>query len=186
MTTWKAGRQILAHRLKGRGVPFAEFVRMLDEKPPLRVPGTAVFMTAHPGGTPPAMIHNVRHNKVLHRHVVILAVRTRPVPYVASDESIEIEPAGHGVVHVNVFYGFMQDPDVPAALELACKHGLDIDTKDVTYFLGRETILVTRRPGMAMWRERLFVVMAKNAARATGFFRLPLHRVYEVGIQVEM
>jgi KUP system potassium uptake protein len=153
---------------------------------PVRVPGTAVFMTAQPTGTPPALAHNLRHNKVLHEHVVVLTVTTAQQPHVAAKDRVSIEPMGHDLFNVRVQYGFMEDPDVPAALMEACKKGLPIDTDDLTYFLGRETIIVTRRKGMAVWREKLFVLMARNAVRATAFFRLPPERVVELGVQVEM
>jgi KUP system potassium uptake protein len=186
MTTWKTGRRIVAERLTARAVPLEEFMARVAENPPARVPGTAVFMTAQPRGTPPALAHNLRYNKVLHSSVVTLMVTTRPVPHVSRDESVSVRPIGDGVFDVVVRYGFMEDPDIPAALAIAGERGLTIDEADVTYFLGRETLIVTRTPGMAMWRERLFVVMARNAVRATAFFRLPPERVVELGVQVEL
>jgi KUP system potassium uptake protein len=186
MTTWKTGRRILAERLTERAVPLEEFIERVLPLPPLRVPGTAVFMTAQPRGTPPALAHNLRHNKVLHRHVVVLMVSTEPVPHVVGDKRTETRDLGSGVSYVVVRYGFMEDPNVPEALALARAGGLEIDADDVTYFLGRETIIVTKRPGMAPWRERLFVLMTRNAVRATAFFRLPPERVVELGVQVEL
>jgi KUP system potassium uptake protein len=150
------------------------------------VPGTAVFMTAQPRGTPPALAHNLRYNKVLHEHVVTLMVATRPVPHVPRKEQIAVRPLGQGVFDVVVRYGFMEDPNVPEALKLARAQGLEIGDEDITYFLGRETLIVTQSPGMATWRERLFVLMARNAVRATAFFRLPPERVVELGVQVEL
>jgi KUP system potassium uptake protein len=158
----------------------------VEAHPPVRVPGTAVFMTAQPRGTPPALAHNLRHNKVLHEHVIVLTVRTQPVPYVRYADQVDVQPLGKGVYNVAVRYGFMQDPHVPDALGMAREKGAEMDADDVTYFLGRETILVSKRPGMAMWREKLFVLMARNAVRATAFFRLPAERVVELGVQVEM
>ena len=125
-------------------------------------------------------------NKVLHEHVVVLTVSTAQQPHVAPDERVSVEPLGHGIFNVRVQYGFMEDPDVPAALLQARAQGLVVDADDLIYFLGRETIIVTRRKGMAVWREKLFVVMARNAVRATAFFRLPAERVVELGVQVEM
>jgi KUP system potassium uptake protein len=186
MTTWKSGRRILADRLTARAVPLEDFMAAVDANPPVRVPGTAVFMTAQPRGTPPALAHNLRHNKVLHEHVIVLTVRTQPVPYVPSEEQVDVQPLGTGVYNVSARYGFMQDPHVPDALRIAREKGAHMDEDDVTYFLGRETIIVSRRPGMAMWREKLFVLMARNAVRATAFFRLPAERVVELGVQVEM
>jgi KUP system potassium uptake protein len=186
MTTWKTGRRILAERLTARAIPLEDFMRGLDVLPPARVPGTAVFMTAQPQGTPPALAHNLRHNKVLHEHVVVLTVRTQPVPHVSAENQVDVQPLGKGVYNVVVRYGFMQDPHVPEALRLARQKGVLMDEHDVTYFLGRETIIVGRKRGMAMWREKLFVLMARNAVRATAFFRLPPERVVELGVQVEM
>jgi KUP system potassium uptake protein len=186
MTTWKTGRRLVAERLTARAIPLEEFIAMVSAAQPVRVPGTAVFMTAQPTGTPPALAHNLRHNKVLHEHVIVLTVTTAQQPHVAPEDRISIEAMGHDLFNVRVQYGFMEDPDVPAALRHACEKGLPIDTDDLTYFLGRETIIVTRRKGMAIWREKLFVLMARNAVRATAFFRLPPERVVELGVQVEM
>jgi KUP system potassium uptake protein len=186
MTTWKTGRRIVAERLTARAIPIDHFMQVIIAAPPVRVPGTAVFMTAQPRGTPPALAHNLRHNKVMHEYVVILTVSTAPVPFASPDEQIHVENLGHGVFTMRLLYGFMQDPIVPDALRAAQARGLDIDADDVTYFLGRETILVTHRRGMAIWREKLFVLMTRNAVRATAFFRLPPERVVELGVQVEI
>jgi KUP system potassium uptake protein len=186
MTTWKTGRQIVAQRLTARAVPLEDFMARVAESRPARVPGTAVFMTAQPRGTPPALAHNLRYNKVLHEHVVTLMVTTQPVPHVLPGEQATVRTVGQGVFDVVVRYGFMEDPNIPEALALAREHGLELDDEDVTYFLGRETLIVSRTPGMAMWRERLFVLMARNAVRATAFFRLPPERVVELGVQVEI
>jgi len=186
MTTWKTGRQLVAERLTARATPIDVFIASLKALGPARVHGTAVFMTAQPTGTPPALVHNLRYNKVLHDHVVILTVTTARRPYVPPEDQVSVESLGNGLYNVRLRYGFMQDPDVPEALMHAIKLGLELDPGDVTFFLGRETIIVTKRQGMAVWRERLFVLMARNAVRATAFFRLPPERVVELGVQVEM
>ena len=186
MTTWKTGRRLLAERLTARAIPLDDFMETVAAVQPMRVPGTAVFMTAQPSGTPPALAHNVRFNKVLHEHVIVLTVSTAQQPHVPPDERVSVEPLGHDIFNVRVQYGFMEDPDVPAELLRARELGLVMDPDDLTYFLGRETIIVSRRKGMAIWREKLFVVMARNAVRATAFFRLPAERVVELGEQVEM
>jgi KUP system potassium uptake protein len=186
MTTWKTGRQIVAARLTERALPLDEFLAAIAADPPARVPGTAIFMTAQPAGTPPALAYNVRYNKVLHQHVVLLTARTTATPFVGDDDRLSIQRLADGITYLTVRYGFMEDPDIPGVLGLARERGLHIDVTDVTYFLGRETLIVTSRAGMARWREQLFVVMARNAVRATGFFRLPPERVVELGVQVEM
>jgi len=186
MTTWKTGRRLLAERLTARALPLEDFVATVAARPPVRVPGTAVFMTAQPRGAPPALAHNLRYNKVLHEHVILLTITTAQVPHVPPEERISFEPLGHGLFNVRAQFGFMEDPDVPEALLLARAKGVEMNPEDLTYFLGRETIIVTRREGMAIWREKLFVLMARNAVRATAFFRLPPERVVELGVQVEM
>jgi KUP system potassium uptake protein len=186
MTTWKTGRQLVAARLTARAIPLEQFLVDVERARPARVPGTAVFMTAQPRGTPPALAHNLRYNKVLHDHVVTLMITTQPVPHVAPDQRVTVKGLGHGVFDVVARYGFMEDPNVPEALTTAKEHGLELDEEDITYFLGRETLIVTTTPGMAMWREKLFILMARNAVRATTFFRLPPERVVELGVQVEI
>jgi KUP system potassium uptake protein len=186
MTTWKTGRRLVAERLTARAFPLEEFVAAVAATPPTRVTGTAVFMTAQPTGTPAALAHNLRYNKILHEHVVVLTVTTAPVPHMPADERVTVQPLGNGLYNARVQYGFMEDPDVPEALARVRELGVPIDPDDVTYFLGRETIVVSSRQGMAIWREKLFVLMARNAVRATAFFKLPPERVVELGVQVEM
>jgi KUP system potassium uptake protein len=186
MTTWKTGRRLVAERLTARAFPLEQFVGAVAANLPTRVTGTAVFMTAQPTGTPAALAHNLRYNKILHDHVVVLTVTTAPVPHMPDDERVTVQPMGHGIYNAKVQYGFMEDPDVPEALLRVRELGVPIDPDDVTYFLGRETIVVSSRGGMAIWREKLFVLMARNAVRATAFFKLPPERVVELGVQVEM
>ncbi len=186
MTTWKTGRRLVAKRLMSRALPLAEFLTAVAATPPHRVPGTAVFMTAQPSGAPPALAHNLRYNKILHEHVIVLTVSTAQTPHIAPDRRVTVERLGDGVFNVRVQYGFMEDPNVPEALAQARAQGLEMRDEDLVYFLGRETIIVTRSQGMAVWREKLFVLMARNAVRATAFFRLPPERVVELGVQVEM
>ena len=186
MTTWKTGRRIVAERLNARAIPLEQFMAAVTATPPIRVPGTAVFMTAQPRGTPPALAHNLRYNKILHEHVIVLSVSTGQTPYVAAKDQLSVEKLGNGVYDIRIRYGFMQDPNVPETLNRARSMGVEMDPEDTIYFLGRETIIVTERPGMAMWRERLFVLMSRNSVRATAYFRLPLERVVELGVQVEL
>jgi KUP system potassium uptake protein len=185
MTTWKTGRQLLAERLTQRAVPLEQFVAAALARNPTRVPGTAVFMTAQAHGTPAALVHNLRHNKVLHERVIVLTVQTTRTPHVAPEDRLTVVPMGKDLFNASLRYGFMDEPNVPEALRLAAEKGLPTGD-DVTYFLGRETVIVTKTPGMALWRERLFVLMAKNAVRATAFFKLPPDNVVELGVQVEI
>jgi KUP system potassium uptake protein len=186
MTTWRTGRRLVAERLAARAISLDEFLATVEAVRPARVPGTAVFMTAQPTGTPPALVHNLRYNKVLHERVVILTVATAQVPHVSPADRVHVQTLGHDMFNVRVQYGFMDDPNVPEALLQAQQQGLLLDLDDTTYFLGRETIIVTGKQGMSEWREKLFVVMSRNAVRATAFFRLPPERVVELGVQVEV
>ena len=140
-------------------------------------------MTAQPTGTPPALAHNLQYNKVLHERVVTLTVRTLPVPHVAAEERATVRQLGNGVSDVHLCYGFMEDPDVPDGLRQAQQQGLWID-RDVTFFLGRETLIPKLASDMAYWRELLFIAMFRNSGSATAFFRIPSNRVVELGAQV--
>ena len=186
MTTWKTGRRIVYERLTARAFPLEAFVTAVRAAPPTRVPGTAIFMTAQPTGAPAALVHNLHYNKMLHEHVVVLTVATVPTPHVAPGERLTVRAMGVNIYNARIQYGFTEDPDVPEVLGQLRDAGVPIDEEDLTFFLGRETIVVGRRPGMATWREKLFVLMSRNAVRATAFFKLPPERVVELGVQVEM
>jgi KUP system potassium uptake protein len=151
----------------------------------MRVPGTAVFMTGNPMGTPLAMRQNVAHNRVLHDRVIILGVQTADVPHVLGDDRLETEEIGEGFYRATLNYGFMEEPNVPRDLA-AASLSLDFDPGTISYFLGRETLLATPTAGMYMWRESLFSFMSRNSQPATLFFRLPAERVVEIGAQVEL
>jgi len=186
MATWKRGREILRRRLLAVSIPLRMVLEDVEADPPLRVPGTAVYMVSTPNSTPSAFVHNLSHNKVLHEHVIFLSVLTEEIPYVQRSQRAEIQKIGPGFHAVTVRYGFMQDPDIPLALGHLAEHGLEIAPAATTYFLGRETILASDRHGMARWRERLFAFMSRNALRATAFFQIPPEQVFEVGVQVEI
>jgi KUP system potassium uptake protein len=186
LSTWKTGRATLGARLRDRAYPFAQFLKDLTRSRPYRVPGTAIFMTGSGAGVPPTLLHNLQHNKVLHARVVLLTVTTEDVPHVPPDKRIDVETLSEGFFRLVLRYGFMEEPSVPDAISDARAKGLPIDKDDITYFLGRETLLATSRPGMAPWRERLFAVMSRNAMRATAFFKIPPERVVEIGMQVEL
>ena len=186
MMTWKRGREILSKRLQEKSVPLNLLMADLAADPPLRVPGTAVFMSGNPGGTPPALMHNLAHNKVLHEKVVFLTVTTEEVPHVPASERVTVKHRGKGFVSVTARYGFMQDPSILEIIERCSEKRVVIQLEGTTFFLGREDLVSTERPGMARWRERLFVIMSRNALRATAFFQIPSTQVFEVGAQVEL
>jgi KUP system potassium uptake protein len=187
MVTWKKGRSILRQRVTEETEPLEDFLAKLDHDKPLRVPGLAVFMNGNASRTPPAMLHNLEHNKVLHEQILFVTVKTRPIPYVPEDERESLERLGNGFWRAKIYYGYMEDPDIPRELEKMCRPGLLLRREDITYFLGRETIIPTRKyPGMARWRERLFGLLSKNARTATAYFGIPPNRVVELGEQVEI
>ncbi|HEX8906197.1 MAG TPA: potassium transporter Kup [Longimicrobiaceae bacterium] len=186
LTTWKTGRRILANRMVENSLPFELFLEDVRRNPPHRVPGTAVFMYGNRQGTPPALLHSLKHYKVLHETMVFLNVETQEVPHVPPEQRTEVEDVGEGFYRILLSYGFMEDPNVPQALADIHVDGLDLRPARTTYFLGRETLIPSRRPGMSMWREQLFALMARNARTATSFFGLPPNRVVELGAQIEL
>ncbi len=186
MATWKRGREILSKRLQEKSVPLNILMADLAADPPIRVPGTAVFMSGNPGGTPPALVHNLAHNKVLHEKVVFLTVVTEEVPHVQAPERVTVKHLGKGFVSVTARYGFMQDPTILDIIERCREKRVVMQLEGTTFFLGREDLVSTDRPGMARWREQLFVFMSRNALRATAFFQIPSTQVFEVGAQVEL
>lgn len=186
MLTWYKGRGILALRLNEKTTSLSEFISTIAKTPPIRVPGVALYMTRNPNGTPPIMAHNFRHNQVLHQSVCLLIVDTADIPNVLESERAEITSVGQGIYRITLRYGFMETPDIPAAISQISLDDEPIDLSKVTYFLGRETILPTDRPGMALWREHLFAFLSQNAQRATTFFNLPPDKVVEIGIQLEI
>ena len=186
MKTWKDGRAVLAKRMNEKTVPLKLLLADWAAEPPIRVPGTAVFMYGSPDGTPPALVHNLTHNKVLHEKIVFLTVITEDVPQVGAEQRVTVKRTGKGFHTVIARYGFMQDPDITDVLAACKANGLNIPLEGTTFFLGRETLIASDRPGMAIWREHLFAFMSRNAWRATAFFKIPPNQVFEVGAQVEL
>lgn len=185
LVTWKRGRSLLFERLRSEALPVDLFLKS-GAKSAHRVPGTAVYMTGTSDGIPHAMMHNMKHNKVLHERNLLLTVMIADRPYVSRKERLEVHDLGQGFWRVSVHYGFMEYPDVPAALRLGDKHGLPFVPFETSYFLSRETIIPSTRPGMMLWREVLFAWMSRNANTAMEFFSLPTDRVVEVGSQIEI
>ena len=186
MTTWKTGRRILADRLSESILPIEMFLADSSIAALPRVTGTAVFMFGS-SGTPPALLHNIKHNKILHECIVLLTVRNEELPHIDDDERTTVEKLEHGFWRVVVRYGFMEDPDIPAALARVATDELRFGFTETTYFLGREILIASKEhKGMSIWREKLFAWMSQNARSATSFFKLPATRVVELGTQVEI
>jgi KUP system potassium uptake protein len=187
MRTWRHGRMLLYAEIRKEGLQLDSFLPGLMLAPPTRVPGTAIFLTAQTGVVPHALLHNLKHNKVLHERNVFLTAETLNVPYAPKDKRLKIAPIGDNFYQVLVRFGFMEVPDVPLALMRSCDQGgTYFDPMDTTYFASRETIVATKHRGMPVWRDKLFAVMHRNAAPATNFFRIPGNRLVELGAQVEI
>lgn len=187
MATWRRGRELLAARLDHNTMAIDDFLARLSESPSHRIPGTAVFMSNRLSGTPPMLLHHLKHNQVLHKQVVLLTVLTEDTPRVAAAERIELTDLGQGLYRLLVRYGFMQSPNIPVVLRECEPRGLVIDPERTTYYLARETLIPTARiAGMPLWREKLFSFLSRNALQATTFFNIPPERVVELGQQVEI
>jgi KUP system potassium uptake protein len=188
LRTWRRGRELLHAEIRKEGIQLDTFLPGLMLAPPTRVPGTAIFMTAQTGVVPHALLHNLKHNKVLHERNVFLTVETMNVPHAPKEKRLKIESiGGEDFYRVVIKFGFMETPDVPLALMRSCdKGGIHFDPMDTTYFASRETVIASRHRGMPFWRDKLFAVMHRNAAPATGFFRIPSNRLVELGAQVEI
>ncbi len=185
LTTWATGRKLMIKRMNEASLPMEIFIKSAAPSA-ARVPGTAVFMTSSASGVPHALLHNLKHNKVLHERIFLLTVRIENVPYVADDKRTAVEAYGEGFYRVVIRYGFMEEVDVPAGLAQIKDCGGACTTMDTSFFLARQTLLPSARPGMAIWRERLFAWMLRNAESAMEFFKLPTNRVVELGSQVEI
>jgi len=186
MTTWHRGRQLFARRIAEESLALDLFLTDIGESKPHRVAGTSVFMTSNVGVTPGVLLHYFKHSKVLHKNVVLFTVHNERVPKIASERMVQVRELGQGFWQVLSRVGFMQDPDVPAILKQASGLGLKVDLGDVSYYLGRETLLTGGRSPMARWRKGLFAFLSRNARPATQFFHLPPNRVVEIGAQIEL
>ena len=188
MTTWRRGRGIMFRRLRASSVPLKPFLDSLFVDPPQRVPGTAVFLTATPESTPNALLHNLSHNKVLHERVVFLTAEVSEDPWVSFDKRVQVVKLGHGCWRLTLRFGFMNEPDIVQTLEIASTLGLEFDMMSTSFFLSRETVVPVsgKEGGMALWREKLFAMMARNAGNAADYFKLPANRVIELGTKVEI
>ncbi len=186
MMTWKEGRRLLNDKLRADAIDLKEFLESVFLNPPTRVDGTAVFLTAEPGAVPNAMLHNLKHNKVLHRQNLFVTVHNHEVPWIGLDKRLQVEPLGNDCWQVVVHYGFKNDPDIPSALHQLRVRGCDVEPMTTSYFLSRDTIIPTIGSGMAPWREKLFAQMHHNASGAADFLHLPNNAVVELGSKIEI
>jgi KUP system potassium uptake protein len=186
LMTWKQGRKLMAERLRDDAIDLPSFLEAVFVSPPARVQGTAVFLVSDAGVTPNALLHNLKHNKVLHETNLFVTVRHHEIPWIGFNKRCELEPLGHDCWQVTLHFGFKNDPDVPEALELLKGRGVQLDDMETSYFLSRDIVIPTLGAGMAMWREKLFAGMHRNAAAAADFLNLPANRVVELGAKVEI
>jgi KUP system potassium uptake protein len=182
--TWQRGTRLLAHKTRRIEVPLETLLKSLEKKPPHTVPGTAVFLTSDPDFAPTALLHNLKHNKVLHEHNVILTIVTADTPRVSGDERVEMRRITPRFSLVALRFGYMETPNVPKALAVARKHGWHFDIMSTSFFLSRRALKPAARSGMPRWQDRLFIALARSASDATDFFQIPTGRVVEVGTQV--
>jgi KUP system potassium uptake protein len=184
MWTWVRGTQILTTKTRKDSLPLVDLIEMLKARPPHRAPGTAIFLTSDPDVAPVALMHNLKHNKVLHEKNIILTVRTTERPRVPDDQRIAMEPISDDFKKLTISYGFMEQPNVPKALGLCRKQGLKFDIMSTSFFLGRRSVIATATRGMPLWQDKLFIFLTRNAANPTDFFHIPPGRVVELGAQV--
>jgi KUP system potassium uptake protein len=185
MSTWKRGRTELGAIQAASALPLDTFLTSIERNPPVRVRGTAVFMTSNADGVPVVLLHHLKHNKVLHDTIVLLSVQTRGIPEVGPDHHLTFEPMGQGFFRVVANYGFKQSPNIPDVLAKAAARGVAVPPMDTSYYLGRERLVLSNRAKMSRWRKHLFALMSRNARSATEFFKIPPNRVVELGAQIE-
>ena len=184
MTTWRKGTRILAEKTRQGEVPLGDLIRSLEKRPPHFVAGTAVFLTSDPDSAPTSLLHNLKHNKILHEKNVILTVTTGDTPRVNDETRVQVEQISPHFSRVSMKFGYMETPNVPRGLAIARKHGWIFDIMSTSFFVSRRSIKVAAHSGMPLWQDKLFIGLARNAIDATSFFQIPTGRVVEVGTQV--
>lgn len=186
MSTWRKGRSILAIVLKSKSIPMNEFIKNIEDNPPLRIPGNAIYMSSDIWGAPIPLLHNLKHNKVLHNQVALLTFKTLDVPFVPQNERITLDSFAPSFYRIIAHYGFMETPKIKHILEACREKGIHFPIQETTFVLGRETILPKGTHNLSVWREKIFAFMSRNAERPSAFFKIPPNQVIEVGIQVEI
>ena len=186
MMTWHRGRKILGQKMAEASVSIDDFLKDVAISKPLRVPGTAIFLTGNPNGIPRTLLHNFKHNKILHNHIILLSIRTEHIPVVSVADRSEIKVLNEGFYQILIRYGFSEDPNIPNVLSTIQQEGLSLLPMGLTFFLGRETLILTDERNMLSWRKMIFSFLSRNAWDASKFFRIPPNRVIEIGIQVEL
>ncbi|HTI70866.1 MAG TPA: potassium transporter Kup [Candidatus Limnocylindria bacterium] len=186
MTTWKKGRMLLWQKIRDASLPISTFITSIERRSTTRVEGTAVYMASSSDGTPLALLHNLKHNKVLHQRVIFLTVVTQEDARVPEETRIHVEKLPNNFWRIWAYYGFFEEPNIPEIMAACVQHGLEFKEQETTFFLSRETVIPSRKGNMAVWRERIFAIMSRNSTSATAFFRLPANRVVELGMQVEL
>jgi len=184
MLTWRRGSSILAKETRHAQADIEWLVRKLEAKPPHRVPGTAVFLTADPNAAPTALMHNLKHNRVLHERNIILTIKTSDTPRVLNSERIKVEPIADGFTRVTARFGFMETPNIQKVFTLCRKKDLNIDIGGTSFFLSRRSLKISKKSEMPMFQDQLFIALARQAEDATTYFQIPIDRVVEVGTQV--
>ncbi|HMQ70375.1 MAG TPA: KUP/HAK/KT family potassium transporter, partial [Ignavibacteria bacterium] len=186
MTTWSRGRKNLTEKIRNQTMPLENFITEILSIRMIAIPGTAVYMSSSTKGTPQPLILNIQHNRLLHKQIIILTIKTQKVPHVQPEECLRIEIPTDGFFKVTAFFGFMDKPNISIIKDLLYKKGIKIDMSKTTFFLGRETIISNKKKGFSLLKDKLFIFMSNNAQRATEFFNIPANRVFEVGTQVEL
>jgi KUP system potassium uptake protein len=184
LMTWKRGRALLFAEVERQSIPLRSIIDSTDDVP--RVTGTAVFLTPSSEGAPSSMLHNLKHNHVLHERNVLLTVVVEDKPYVTKGNRFLIKELGKEFYWVRIFYGFMESPDIPVALELCAKQGLAFDMMSTSFFISRALVVSSPKPGLVKWRERLFMALSRNAMHAADFYKIPVNRVIEMGTKIEI
>ena len=186
MWTWSRGSAILTAKTHRDSIPMKDLIKMLEKSKPVRVPGTAIFLTSDPSVAPSSLMHNLKHNKVLHERVVMMCVKTEPTPRVHAAHRFEVKPLSPDFLSLTLHFGYMESPRVPVALAALRKTGLKFDIMTTSFFLGRRTLKPAQNSGMPKWQDHLFIALAKQAASAPDFFNIPSERVVELGAQMKV